>query len=250
MGLLSAIGSKVLTASSKVLSANLVGKLTTTLQKTALGGKAVTIVQKAANFVAKNVYGVSTSKPVQSAVKAIGSPTGKAAVTVLGAGAAIKSLRSDKTPKPISQTREAMPSSQPPAQPSPPPKEKGIIETIIDTAKEHPIQAALVTAGTVVAGYGVYRGIKAIKSRSKKKKSKSTSRNQTRRSRTSGHRPRFGTKAWMTYIRGLRGRKRSRRRIVRGRGLGYGEINHSRKGTKLVSFRTKDGRIVRFKRKV
>ena len=44
--------------------------------------------------------------------------------------------------------------------------------------------------------------------------------------------------------------KRKKRRIIRGRGLGRGEIRHSgkgTKGTKLVSFRTKEGKLVRFK---
>lgn len=46
--------------------------------------------------------------------------------------------------------------------------------------------------------------------------------------------------------------KKRPRRIIRGRGLGRGEIKHSgrgTKGTKLVSFRTKDGKLVRFKTK-
>lgn len=44
--------------------------------------------------------------------------------------------------------------------------------------------------------------------------------------------------------------KRRKRRIIRGRGLGRGEIKHSgrgTKGTKRVSFTTKDGRRVSFK---
>jgi len=44
--------------------------------------------------------------------------------------------------------------------------------------------------------------------------------------------------------------KRKKRRIIRGRGLGRGEIKHSgkgTKGTKRVSFITKDGRRVSFK---
>jgi len=45
-------------------------------------------------------------------------------------------------------------------------------------------------------------------------------------------------------------RKVGTRRIIRGRGLGRGEIKHSgrgTKGTKLVSFTTKTGQKVRFK---
>ncbi len=45
-------------------------------------------------------------------------------------------------------------------------------------------------------------------------------------------------------------RKVGKRRIIRGRGLGRGEIKHSgrgTKGTKFVSFTTKDGKRVRFK---
>jgi len=41
--------------------------------------------------------------------------------------------------------------------------------------------------------------------------------------------------------------KRSKRNIKRGRGLGTKEIHHGHKGSKLVSFRTKSGKIVRFK---
>ena len=44
--------------------------------------------------------------------------------------------------------------------------------------------------------------------------------------------------------------KRKKRRIIRGRGLGRGEIKHSgrgTKGTKFVSFTTKQGKRVRFK---
>lgn len=41
--------------------------------------------------------------------------------------------------------------------------------------------------------------------------------------------------------------KRSRKRVVRGRGLGKKEIHHGHKGGKLVSFRTKGGKLVRFK---
>ena len=44
-----------------------------------------------------------------------------------------------------------------------------------------------------------------------------------------------------------RGHKRGKRAIVRGRGLGSREIHHGHKGSKLVSFRTKDGKLVRFK---
>jgi len=48
-----------------------------------------------------------------------------------------------------------------------------------------------------------------------------------------------------------RGRvKKRKRRIIRGRGLGRGEIRHAGKGTKgvkLVSFTTKDGKRVKFR---
>ena len=54
----------------------------------------------------------------------------------------------------------------------------------------------------------------------------------------------------VTIRKNGRKRKVSRRGIIRGRGLGRSEIKHSGKGTKgtrLVSFRTASGKLVRFK---
>lgn len=47
--------------------------------------------------------------------------------------------------------------------------------------------------------------------------------------------------------RKVKGHKRKKRAVVRGRGLGKREIHHGHKGSKLVSFRTKGGKMVKFK---
>lgn len=88
---------------------------------------------------------------------------------------------------------------------------------------------------TALAGAGL--GIRAVKKRKKKsgrKKKRTASRTTTRRRKSN-------------RTRSKRTTRKKKRRIVRGRGLGYGEIKHTRKGTKMVSFRTKGGKTVRFK---
>lgn len=131
-------------------------------------------------------------------------------------------------------------------------KEEGFIAATIDLIKENPVAATAIAAGSGAiiggaVGYAVgKKGKKKTTTKSKSYKPKPKRRKKPR-PRGSSKRLRFGTKAWMSYIRGMRGKKRHRKgRIKRGRGLGWGEINHSRKGTRMVSFRS-HGKLVRFK---
>lgn len=103
------------------------------------------------------------------------------------------------------------------------------ISSITQFVRINPIvSGAAVGAGILAAGIAIRQVVRRRKAKRKTiKRRKATKRN---------------------------GRKRKsrvkRRRIIRGRGLGRGEIRHSGKGTrgtKLVSFRTKSGQLVKFK---
>lgn len=105
-------------------------------------------------------------------------------------------------------------------------KIKGFLGTPIGAA------SAGVVSGVIVGGTAVAVG-QAIKRRRKK----SNGKKRGRRKKASSRRR-----------RGSHRRSKSRR-IVRGRGLGFSEIHHGHRGSKMVSFRTKDGKLVRFRTK-
>lgn len=96
----------------------------------------------------------------------------------------------------------------------------------IGFVKSNPITAGSIGIGATALAAGVARVSKRRRSSKKKKSKAKTRKRKPRRSHT---------------------HRRAKRRIVRGRGLGRGEIHHGHKGNKLVSFRTKSGKIVRFK---
>ena len=105
-----------------------------------------------------------------------------------------------------------------------------INQAVTDFIRGNPIvSTALIGIGTT----GLVIGAKSIITRRRKAKK----RKATRRKAT-------------TTKKRRKKRTGVKRRIIRGRGLGRGEIKHSGKGTrgtKLVSFRTASGKLVRFK---
>jgi len=135
-----------------------------------------------------------------------------------------------------------------------------ILQPVTDFIRGNPIvSTAVVGAGVtgLTAAVAVVRRRKKAKKKTTKKKVK---RRRTTRKKTTRKRKKK-TKAQIKRIRlknlakARRARKsgrRSTRKIIRGRGLGRGEIKHSGKSTrgkfKVVSFRDKrTGKMVRFK---
>lgn len=92
-----------------------------------------------------------------------------------------------------------------------------------------------ITSGAVAGGVGIFATQRIISSIRKKRKKKTTTK---RRRKT--------TKRKTTSRVGKR-RRSTKRKIIRGRGLGSHEVHHGRRKTKLVSFKTKHGKTVRFK---
>tara|TARA_Y100000310_G_C20677257_1_gene813797 strand:+ start:826 stop:1269 length:444 start_codon:yes stop_codon:yes gene_type:complete len=114
-----------------------------------------------------------------------------------------------------------------------------ITSPVTDFVRGNPI----VSTAAVGIGTTGLLGIAAVGRRAatRKKRKKAKKRTTTRKRKKVRKAPRCCVR-----------RKKKKRKIIRGRGLGRGEIKHSgkgTKGTKLVSFRTKDGKIVRFKTK-
>lgn len=108
-----------------------------------------------------------------------------------------------------------------------------IIQPITDFIRGNPIvSTAAVGVGTTGLSLAASSFIRRRKSR--KKISKKKKKRIRKRCKTTPRR-----------------RKRKKRRIIRGRGIGTKEIRHSGRRTKgkfkLVSFRTKSGKLVRFK---
>jgi hypothetical protein len=90
-------------------------------------------------------------------------------------------------------------------------------------------------------GVGGTLATQAIKRRVTKRRKKTNVRTRTKtRRKTTRRKARNGRR------RGSRIR-RYRTKIKRGRGLGRKELHHGVRGTKMVSFTTKDGRKVRFR---
>lgn len=113
-----------------------------------------------------------------------------------------------------------------------------------------------VVTSTVALGAGV-TGLIATAAvvRSKRRKAKATVKRKKAKSKRRG-RKKTAAEIRAMRLRNLAKARRARktgtkkRRIIRGPGLGRGEIKHSgkgTKGTKLVKFRTKSGKIVTFK---
>lgn len=109
-----------------------------------------------------------------------------------------------------------------------------ITQPITDFIRGNPLVS---TAAVGIGTTGLIAGATTIVRRAKRKKPKkrTTGKRKTARKTKKRKQP-----------------KRKKRRIIRGRGLGRSEIKHSgkgSKGTKVVSFRTKEGKLVRFKTK-
>lgn len=109
------------------------------------------------------------------------------------------------------------------------------------------VSTAGVGIGASVLGAGVIGAVKKRRKTRKKAKTK-------RKKKVNGRKRK--TKRRTVRIRKRRAKpkttRRRKRRIIRGRGLGSKEIKHSGRGTrtKLVTFRTKQGKLVRFRRKI
>jgi len=113
----------------------------------------------------------------------------------------------------------------------------GLQQSVASTGqfiRENPAITGATIGATALGGLVAIQAVRVSKRRKKKVSRKKTRKKTGKRTR------RKTTKTG------------KRRGIIRGRGLGRSEIKHSgksTKGTKLVSFRTKSGKLVRFKRK-
>lgn len=126
-----------------------------------------------------------------------------------------------------------------------------ILQPVTDFIRGNPIvSTAAVGAGVT----GLATAITVIKKRAKPRKK--TKRRVTKRRVTRRKKKKTKAQIKRCRLRNLakarRARKRGKKRIIRGRGLGTREIKHSGKSTKgkfkLVSFRDKrTGKMVRFK---
>ena len=107
-----------------------------------------------------------------------------------------------------------------------------ITQPITDFIRGNPLVS---TAAIGIGTTGIIAVAKTVARRKKRKKTVKRKRRTKRKSKKAKAKKRP---------------KRKKRRIIRGRGLGRGEIKHSGKGTrgtKRVTFTTKDGRRVSFK---
>jgi len=131
-----------------------------------------------------------------------------------------------------------------------------IFQPITDFIRGNPIvSTASIGAGItgLIAGAAIIRKVRK-KGKSAKKRKKKTK--ATRKTRRKGKRTKAEVRAMRlrNLAKARRARKtgKKKRRIIRGPGLGFGEIKHSGRSTKgkmkLVSFRNKKtGKMVRFK---
>jgi hypothetical protein len=130
-----------------------------------------------------------------------------------------------------------------------------ILQPATDFVRGNPIvSTAIVGAGTTGLATAIAVTRRARSSRKKRTtKKKSTKKRKTTRTRKKRTKAEIKAMRLKNLAKARRARKKgsSKRRIIRGRGLGRGEIKHSGRGTKgkhkVVKFRGKDGKIVRFK---
>jgi len=110
---------------------------------------------------------------------------------------------------------------------------KNVVVTRIGAASEFARDNPIVTGGAL-GTVGLLSAIQVARVIGRRKKRKVTKKIRLTKRKTS-------------RVKSRRPHKRSKKPIKRGRGLGRKEIHHGHKGSKLVSFRTAGGKLVRFK---